>query len=423
VCHVKCLQKEALLGILDVANIPKYRGAQHMWGSTCIPRKVYQVLYPLKRHFGCAQAQHFLICCWLLLALIRDPGKGTLKGLAPYLPATLTYWTTMRMVRSGQWDAAAGVCDLATATLRTLPAPGDGVLYLIGDSTVKEKRGRKHPVGRTTRHSDHAPYIFGFEVGLLIASWERLRVPVALALIDPKIKGHQNLRFRQRLKDFVPPAWVRQIIVVADAGFAANATMRLIPEKHYGSVFAMPRTRKFTNGKHRRDLVSHLPKSCYYRRASAKPDGRRQDYWVFVRHATLHKLGDVTIVLSKKRRNMGPKQVKMLVTNLTEATAGTILSIYARRWGVELTIQELKSGLHLGRMPVTNDKDRVTRSVALSVLAYLLLVRLYGSDEAVMQDWSLFKLKERFIGEVAQDAVQRTERKWQHKLKQFKDVA
>jgi hypothetical protein len=128
-----------------------------MWGSTCIPRKVYQVLYPLKRHFGCVQAQHFLVCCWLVMALIRDPGKGTLKGLKPYLPPTLKYWTTVRLLRSGQWDAEAAVCDLATATLRTLPAPADGVLYLIGDSTVKAKRGRKHPLGRTTRHSEHEP--------------------------------------------------------------------------------------------------------------------------------------------------------------------------------------------------------------------------------------------------------------------------
>ena len=33
------------------------------------------------------------------------------------------------------------------------------------------------------------------------------------------------------LKDFVPPAWVRQVVVVADAGFAANATLRLIAAK------------------------------------------------------------------------------------------------------------------------------------------------------------------------------------------------
>ena len=95
----------------------------------------------------------------------------------------------------------------------------------------------------------------------------------------------------------------------------------------------MPRTRKFTHGQQRRDLVPHLPKSWYDRRATSKPDGRRQDDWVFVRDATLHNLGDGTLVLSKKRRNAGPKHVKIIVTNLTEATAGTILRMYARRWG------------------------------------------------------------------------------------------
>ena len=394
-----------------------------MWGPTCIPNKVYQVLYPLKRHFRCAQGQHFLVCCWLLMALMRDPGKGTLKGLHAYMPPTLKYWTTMRMIRSGQWEAETVLSAMATATLRALPPPAHGILYLLGDSTLKEKRGRKHPLGPTIRHSEHDPYTFGFEIVLLIASWERVRVPIALGLIDPAIRGHQNILFRQMLRDWVPPAWVRQIIVVADAGFAANETLRLITKKRYGYVFAMPRTRQLTNGKHLRDLVQHLPKSCSYRRASYKPDGRRKDYWVFARRATLHNLGDVTIVLAKKRRNDGPKGVKIIVTTLTAASAGAILSIYARRWGVELTIKALKSGLHLGQMQVTKEAGRVGRSVALSVLAYLVLVRLYGRDAALSQEGSLFKLKERFIGEVAQDAVQRTELKWQRKWKQFKDVA
>ena len=74
-------------------------------------------------------------------------------------------------------------------------------------------------------------------------------------------------------------------------------------------------------------------------------------------------------------------------------------------------------------MQVTNDKERVTRSVSLSVLAYLLLVCLYGRAEASTKTWSLFKLKERFIGEVAHEAVRCTERKWQRKFQQFKDVA
>jgi hypothetical protein len=74
-------------------------------------------------------------------------------------------------------------------------------------------------------------------------------------------------------------------------------------------------------------------------------------------------------------------------------------------------------------MQVTTESERGGRSVALSVLAYLLLVRLYGRDEAFTQAWSRFKLKERCIGEVAEDAVRRTALKWQRQWKQFKDVA
>jgi len=111
------------------------------------------------------------------------------------------------------------------------------------------------------------------------------------------------------------------------------------------------------------------------------------------------------------------------VTNLTALSAGAILSIYAKRWGVELTIKELKSGLHLGQRQVTKEAGRVRRSIVLSVLAYLLLVHLYGRDAALTHEWSLFKLKERFIGEVAQDAVRRTELKWERRWKQLKAVA
>ena len=82
---------------------------------------------------------------------------------------------------------------------------------------------------------------------LLAASWDRFRIPAALGLIGPSSRGHQNILLREMLKAFVPPAWTRQLVVVDDAGFAANATMRFITEDTYGYIFAMPRTRKFTN--------------------------------------------------------------------------------------------------------------------------------------------------------------------------------
>lgn len=394
-----------------------------MWQFTCLPRTVYDFLYPFKPLFRCSQARHFVIFCWLLVAIIRDPGAGTLKGLCPYLPPHLSYWALIRMLRSGKWEAQAVMHGMADKVLRSLPPPADGRLYLIVDTTHKSKRGKQHPLGHLTRQSKSSPYFFGFGMVVLVASWNGFRIPVQVATIDPERKGHQNILFRQMLRDFEPPAWVREIVVLGDAGYPANATLKLIEKLGWTYVFAMPRTRKFTNGKHLRDLVQHLPKSLYRRRATYKPDDRRQDYWVFMRHAELHQLGDVTIVLSKKRRNLGPNRVKIIVTNRLDVSASTVISQYAVRWQVELAIKEMKGGLHLGRMQVSQDAERVERSVVLPVCAYLLLIHLYGRDQGTNQGWSLFQLKQRFTEMLMQDQVNRVERRWKRKYSEIKEAA
>jgi hypothetical protein len=43
-----------------------------------------------------------------------------------------------------------------------------------------------------------------------------------------------------------------------------------------------------------------------------------------------------------------------------------------------VTFKELKSDLQLGRIQVTKDPQRVRRAILMPVMAYLLLVRLYG---------------------------------------------
>jgi hypothetical protein len=155
------------------------------WHLSCLPHKVYDFLYGFKSHFRCAQGRHFLLFCWLLVALILDQGKGTLKGLSRHLPPRIRYWSLMRMVRSGQWDAQALLSEMVGQVLPWLPAPADGVLYLLADSTLKGKRGQKHPLGHKTRMNEYAAYTFGFEMVLLVACWDHYRIPVALAVLDP----------------------------------------------------------------------------------------------------------------------------------------------------------------------------------------------------------------------------------------------
>jgi hypothetical protein len=239
------------------------------------------------------------------------------------------------MVKAGYWNASALISELAQATLDTLPPPADRVLYLIGDKTISGKTGKKQPLASYSRMNNYQQFTFGISLVLLIAQWGSFRLPVAAAVLDPKKKGDQNIQFRRMLRQFDPPSWAREVIVIADAGFASKDNLRLIIRKQWHYVFAISRTWRLTDGTHLRDLARHLPKSCYRRVASYKPDRRRKDYWVFTRRARLKTLGDVTILLSKQRRNDGPKKIKLIVTNLDDPSASEILNIYARRWAVE----------------------------------------------------------------------------------------
>jgi len=346
-----------------------------------------------------------------------------LKNLARLMPNSVRYWAVLRMVRARYWDAQLLIQELALDVLTTLPPPPDATLHLIGDTTIKGKTGPRQPLAHYTRMNQYQQFTFGLSLVLLIAQWGRFRVPVGAALLDPKKKGDQNIQFRQMLRRFEPPAWSRQVVVVADAGFASKANLRLIERKAYHYVFALPRTWRLADGTHLRNLARHLPKSRYHRVASYTPDRRRRDYWVFVRRAELKVLGDVTILLSKRRRNSGPQQVKLIVTNLDSPSATQILNTYSRRWSVEVTFKELKSGLHLGQMQVTKEAERVERALLLPVMAYLLLLRLYGSELEERQGATLFALKERFTAEVWKEQLERSEHKWRKKFDQLRAAA
>ena len=74
-------------------------------------------------------------------------------------------------------------------------------------------------------------------------------------------------------------------------------------------------------------------------------------------------------------------------------------------------------------MQVTKEAQRVERWVFLPVMAYLLLLRLYGREATTRQEVSLFHLKQRFTADVFGEHIQRSEQKWRKKLDQLKLAA
>jgi len=90
---------------------------------------------------------------------------------------------------------------------------------------------------------------------------------------------------------------------------------------------------------------------------------------------------------------------------------------------IEVTFREIKTGLHLGQMQVTKEERRIQRSVALQVMVYLLLLRLYGSELEGDQSASLFALKQRFIEEAYQEQFDRAESRFKKKFERLRRAA
>jgi Transposase DDE domain len=261
-----------------------------------------------------------------------------------------------------------------------------------------------------------------------MAQWDPYRMPVDVALVrrqdDPDYHTEHAL-FRQMLQDVRRPAWCQEVVVTADAAYASRAHLLRIQELGYGYVMAWPRTWQFAHGKALKALVTHLPrwKDTQLRIPTVNPQ-RRRTVWVYAKRTRLRHRGDVTVVLSKGRRNHGPTQTNILVTTLPEpVTAREVVGVYGRRWWVELLFKELTGGVGMGQHQVTQPTDRVERSVAVAIIASLLRLKLRAQDIPADRPWSAFRLQRAFAWEVVQAQCERSARQLARKWLQMGKAA
>jgi len=375
------------------------------WLFTWLPPDI-RVLF--KDMPGVWRHRHQLIFCWLIVMQIVTSGARTLTGLSQSAPGFITEWRFRRLLSAGYWSLKVLLRWFAEEAIKSLPEPENKVLYVIADGSKKDKRGPKNPAAQKGRLNEHHSWFFGIKFVVLMVAWDDYRIPVDFQMVLPK--GHpdyqkENELFRHMLSHFQPPDWAKVVIVVGDAAFAAKDNMKLIQardkadsQRRWGFVFSIARTWNMADGKSLRNLVKHTPHSCYRKTWIPRlPDHKgRKTFWIFAKLTRLKHLGDVTVVLTKKGRNVGPKNTKLLVTNLLELTARQVIDIYQRRWAIEILFKELKSGLGLGEHQVTKKLPRIEKSLGIALIAYLLLLRARKEDIKPGQPWSIFQLKTNF---------------------------
>lgn len=354
---------------------------------------------------GVWKSQHRLLLCWLIVLQALYPGRKTLEGLAHWSPQGITAWRLRRLLKASYWCVHLLIAWLADDVLHTLPPPDDGTLYAIGDGSHKPKRGIQNPVAQKGRISQQHPWFFGIRFALLLVAWDVYRIPVALRIIRPKSHPEyqsENALFREMMRQFTPPAWARLVIVLGDAAYSSKANIHMVQQRDRADasrswffVFGMARTWKTVDDKTLKNLVTYLPRGCYSRTwipRISEPSARKT-YWVYAKRLCLRDIGDVTLVLSKKGRNVSPNHTKLLVTNLPDVTARQVVYIYQNRWSIELVNRDLKSDLGLGEHQVRGEEARVEKSLGIAVLAYLFILRLCHHEIRQGKPWSLAQLQ------------------------------
>jgi hypothetical protein len=86
-------------------------------------------------------------------------------------------------------------------------------------------------------------------------------------------------------------------------------------------------------------------------------------------------------------------------------------------------MKELQGVVGLGQHQVTKQVERVERSVAVAIMAYLLLLKLRAQDIPADRPWSALRLQRAFAWEVVQSQCERSARQMARKWLQMGKAA
>ena len=276
---------------------------------------------------------------------------------------------------------------------------GDRVLYVsIDDSLTDKDPGTRH-LEPVDVHHDHTKgskrkpaytngtvhvevrlqlagcaYVFDFALYMREKTVRRL---------NRKRKKGRRLRFRskynlvreilQKLKQLLPPEFI--VYVLFDSWYASNKLLKYCHRQGWHVICAI-RSNRTLDGIKLSEWNQRLKHQSYTRVTLTTTDLRKRKYFVRTRMGRLKNVPfDVCVLISK--RHPGDKRPKYFLCTDLSLSAQQILSIYQKRWPIEVDNYYVKQLLGLGDFRVQS-YEAVEKWFALVFLAYnFLLWRLH----------------------------------------------
>jgi len=315
----------------------------------------------------------------MVLAIAISTGGSKLVKLAATILGGRHRTRLGGFLRDADWDAPGVLREQALATLRWMrPRRGETVELLLDDTRVA-KRGRRMAALQKIWDHAHRRFVRGHIWVVAAIRFRGVVLPWRLELWKPRqFAGRQYRKTTdiaaQIITTFDLP-WRLQVRVLFDAFYLCPSVTRSCENKRFSWFSVAARNRTFTRDRNRRAKLGRLAPGWLRHEARTVRMPRARGY-ARMRIASadgyLARIGMVRLVASKRPQDPW-RNLVVFATN-ARLDARVIVSVYERRWDIEVMFKELRSDLGLGDYQML-DEQAIVRHLHLCALAHLLLTR------------------------------------------------
>jgi len=336
---------------------------------------------PFRVHLTRPQFGHFWM---MLLAWVANVRRSSVLHLAARLPAGTHRTSHGRFLTRADWDGRAMLDQAVSRALRRMRPRRGETLHLIIDDHRIAKRGRKmHGLSKIWDHKEQR-FVHGHIVVAAVLLFRGVILPWRFDLWLPKACAGRTYRkttqiAAEMIRTVSVPAGLK-VRVLFDAFYLCPTVTQACVQRGFTWFSVASRNRSIRRSPGAWESLADLgPGRLKY--AGRKVRMPRARGTARLRIASddgeLSRIGRVRVVFSK-RPNDRWKNLVAFATNEIQLDARTIVSIYERRWRIEVLFKELEGDLGLGDYQVLSHLG-IVHHLHLCGLVHLMLTH-HGMD-------------------------------------------
>ena len=290
-----------------------------------------------------------------------------------------------KFFNNSECDFEGLLMNSAFITLRKLGWKKHEPLFFIIDDTQITKTGnKKTEAADIIYHHSKGCYSLGYVVLTCAFVYRGIVVPCSVRLwlsqdSYVKLTGDSEKAGYQKLTELAADC-IRSlalpeqtpVVVLFDRFFLCKTVVDACNERGFHYIGAVKKNRVFyPEGKEniRQKVAQYAPNYLKGMGVYHKIEGCSKDYYLASRRGSMKHLGDIRLVMSRRR---GEKDVVTFATNLLDVSEKTIIEFYRNRWYIEVLFKEAKQYLGLGDSELTKYRAAV-RYLHLVMCAHCLL--------------------------------------------------